>query len=84
MVSSVAALGAELPRKLRALGEGAVRVTVCVLGVARIMVSPVRGVTSLRCNLLQLVLGEVGEVCRVRRSHVGMFGLSVKVLRLLF
>lgn len=67
-MSSVAALGTELLCELGALGESAVGVAVCVLG-GGLVVGTVRGVTALGCDLLQLVLGKVGEVCGVGGSH---------------
>jgi len=72
VMSCMTSLSAQLLCKLRALGEGAVRVAVWVVGVAGLVVSTVTGVTALGRDLLQLILGKVGEVGWVARSHSGV------------
>lgn len=74
VMSRMTTLGAQLLCKLRALGEGAVWVAVGVVGVAGLVVSTVRrSVAALSCDLLQLVLGKVGEVGGVARSHFQVY-----------
>lgn len=71
MVSSVTSLSAQLFGKLRAFGEGAVRVAVWVIGALELVVGAMGSVTSLGCNLLQLILGQVCEVGWVGGCHFG-------------
>ena len=71
-VGSVASLSTQLLCELRTLGEGAVWVTVRVIrGGSGLVVSIMRGVAALGCDLLQLILGKVGEVGWVGGCHCG-------------
>lgn len=69
VVSRMASLSAQLFCEPRALGEGAVWVAVGMVGVAGLVVSTMTGVTTLSCDLLQLILGKVGEVGWVAGCH---------------
>lgn len=71
VVGSVASLSAQLSGKLRAFGEGAVRVAVWVIGAIKLVVGAVGSVASLGCDLFQLILRQVGEVGWVGRCHFG-------------
>jgi hypothetical protein len=66
LVSNVTALGTEFFSDLGTLSEGTVRVASRrVTGLS----STVGGVAALGSDLLELVLGQVGEVCGVGGGH---------------
>lgn len=67
--SSVSALSAQFLGQLRALCEGAVSVAVRVVRAAGFVMSAVRSVTTFGSDLLELVLGKVGEVGWVGGCH---------------
>jgi hypothetical protein len=66
LVSNMTALGTELLRDLGTLSKGTVRVA---SGRVTGLSGTVGGVAALGSDLLELVLGQVGEVCGVGGGH---------------